>query len=181
LGNVVADAYLAATKHAGAELALVNPGGLRADLPGGDVTYGDAFAANPFGNALVMMTLTGEQLLEALEQQWQPNKQRILGASEGLTYAWHEPQGAGPRVVPGSVLLNGEPLDPKRSYRVTVTSFLATGGDGFSAFTRGAEPDGGPQDLDALVGYLRANSPLPRPRLDRIRRLPDTRAANGAG
>jgi len=178
LGNVVADAFLAATEAEGAQLAFVNPGGLRADLPAGDVTYGDAFAASPFGNSLVMMNLTGAQILEALEQQWQPKKQRILGASAGLRYVWRE--GApGAHVVPGSVTLHGVPLEPSRTYRVTVNSFLSTGGDGFSAFTRGSELGGGPQDLDALVQYLRSNSPLPRAQLGRIRRDEAPRTARG--
>jgi len=172
LGNVVADAFLAATRDpdaGGAVVALVNPGGLRADLPAGQVDYGAAFSSSPFGNSLVTLTLTGAQLREALEQQWSEQKQRILGASESLRYAWRPDRPLGRRVVPESITIDGEPLRDEASYRVTVNSFLAAGGDGFVAFTRGTEVSGGPQDLDALVDYLAANSPLTPPPLERVR------------
>lgn len=174
LGNVVADAFLQATRapdDGGAQLALVNPGGLRADLGAGEVTYGMAFATSPFGNALITVTLNGAQLLEALEAQWQPNKQRILGTSANVRYAWSESAALGSRVVPGSLTIDGVPVRPETRYRVAINSFLSTGGDGFSVFTRGTEPVGGPQDLEALVQFLQAHRPLHPPALDRVRKL----------
>ena len=175
LGDVVADAHLAATRDARAVVAFTNPGGLRADLPAGTVTFGDVFTAQPFGNTLVSMTLTGAQILEALEQQWTGSRPRVLQLSAGLRYSWSESAPPGARVVPGSVRIDGRPLDLAGRYRVTVNSFLAAGGDGFEAFTRGTERVGGAADAAALVEYLRPSlggSPLSPPGGGRIAKVP---------
>ncbi|MCI0672790.1 MAG: bifunctional metallophosphatase/5'-nucleotidase [Myxococcaceae bacterium] len=182
LGNVMADAQLAATQAealGGAELALVNPGGIRADLPAGDVTYGAAFTTTPFGNNLVTLTLTGAQLRAVLEQQWEVTPPRILATSSGLTYSWSPSAPRGRKVDPASLALNGRPVDAHARYRVTVNSFLAAGGDGFSVLTEGKEQRGGPLDIDALVAYLKARSPLEPPALGRIRLQPQGRASLG--
>jgi 5'-nucleotidase len=126
LGDVIADAQLAATAPAelgGAQLALMNAGGIRADLDAGPVTYGEAFTVQPFGNSLVTMTLTGAQLDAVLEQQFTG-------------------------------------VDPAASYRVTVNNFLADGGDNYTALRQGVNRLGGDVDLDALVRYFEANSPI---------------------
>jgi len=175
LGDVVADAHLAATRDARAGLAFTNPGGLRADLPAGTVTFGDVFSAQPFGNTLVTVTMTGAQLLEALEQQWKGSRARILQLSANVRYSWSESAAVGARVVPGSVRVDGRPLDPGGRYRVTVNSFLAAGGDGFEVFTRGTERVGGPPDADALVQYLRPSlngTPMAPPGGGRIAKVP---------
>lgn len=179
-GRLIADAQLAATrgKAAGAaQIAFMNPGGIRAGLPlrapHGVVTYGDAFAMQPFGNSLVTMTLSGAQLAALLEQQWTgPNRERarILQPSAGFAYAWDSGAPAGARVVPGSLQLEGRPIEPQAVYRVTVNSFLADGGDGFTVLIEGEGRLGGPQDLDALIAWLRAGSPVapdPVPRVER--------------
>jgi 5'-nucleotidase len=175
LGDLVADAHLAATRDAHPIVAFTNPGGLRADLPAGAVTYGDVFSAQPFGNTLVTVTLTGAQLLEVLEQQWMGSRPRILQPSANLHYSWSESAALGARVVPGSVRIDGRPVEATGRYRVTVNSFLAAGGDGFEAFTRGAERVGGPPDADALVDYLRpslSGTPMAVPTAGRIARVP---------
>jgi len=187
LGDVIADAQLAATSSAGTGAALVafmNPGGIRADLPfaaagktDGNVTYGEAFTVQPFGNSLVTLTLTGAQIYAVLEQQWgvaQPFP-RVLQVSSGFTYTHNFPlplnanltaaQGAtfiasvrgNSYVVPGSVMINGVPVDGATSYRVTVNSFLADGGDTFTALIGGTNRLGGAVDTDALEAYLAAN------------------------
>jgi 5'-nucleotidase len=179
-GRLVADAQLAATRGAadgGARLALMNPGGVRAELrprgTDGVVSYGDAFAMQPFGNSLVTMSLSGAQLLALLEQQWigvNRERPRLLQPSAGFEYAWNPNAPPGARVVPGSARLDGEPLVPERLYRVTVNSFLADGGDGFSVLAEGRERLGGVQDLDALLAWLRVRSPLAPDAVSRIRR-----------
>ncbi len=177
LGRVIADAQLAATQapaDGGAQLALMNPGGVRAALTGdagGQVRYEDLFAVQPFYNNLVTLTLTGAQLLAVLEQQWidQP-KPRILQVSRGLGYAWDANRPVGERVVPGSLTLDGQPIDPARRYRVTVNSFLAAGGDGFGAFKQGTEVRTGAMDIDAFEAYFQTGAPVSAGAA-RIRRL----------
>ena len=152
LGNLVADAQRAAT---GADVALMNPGGLRADLDEGPATWGELFAVQPFGNVLVTVELTGAELLAALEPQGPPDGLRVLHGS-GITSSWDRAAPAGRRVIAAEV--GGVPVDPLRTYRVTINSFLAAGGDDVSAFARGRRPVGGPLDLDALVAHLQSQT-----------------------
>ncbi len=174
LGDVIADGQLAATSGSGvggAQIALMNPGGIRADLPAGDVTYNAAFTVQPFGNSLVTMTLTGAQIEQVLEQQVWPttdDEGTVLQVSAGFRYSWSAARPAGDRVDPASISLNGVPVSPTGRYRVTVNSFLADGGDDFTVLRQGTERLGGDVDLDAFEAYVRARSPVaPGPR-DRI-------------
>ncbi len=184
LGDVIADAQLAATAPAGfgeAVVAFMNPGGIRADLlfapsgseAPGEVTYGEAFEVQPFGNSLVTMTLTGAQIETLLEQQWlgQPFP-RILQPSVGFTYEWSASAPNGSRVDPASIKINGVVVDPAASYRVTVNSFLADGGDNFSVLVQGTNRLGGDLDLDALEAYFAVNSPVPPGPQNRIVQIP---------
>ena len=129
------------------------------------MSYGDIFAAQPFRNQLVTMTLTGKQIKDALEQQWNdPKRPRILHVSEGFQYSWDGSKPNGERIVAGRMMLNGQPVDPAASYRVTVNNYLAVGGDGFVAFTEGTAQQVGVYDVDALYAYFGANSPVtPQP------------------
>ena len=187
LGDVIADAQLAATASpttGNAVIAFMNPGGIRADIPfaaagktDGNVTYGEAFTTQPFGNSLVTMTLTGAQIYAALEQQWgtaQPFP-RILQVSNGFAYSHTFPlpldrnlnatEGVtfttsvrgNSYVVPNSVTLDGVPVDTAATYRVTVNSFMADGGDTFTALIGGTNRLGGAVDTDALEAYFAAN------------------------
>jgi 5'-nucleotidase len=167
LGDIIADAQLAATqaeKTGAAQIAFTNPGGIRADIvkrDKGEVTYADVFAAQPFRNQLVTMTLTGKQIRSALEQQWaDPKRPRILQVSKGFSFAWDGAKGDGERIVAGRMMLNGTPIDPEARYRVTVNNYLSVGGDGFTAFTEGADQLTGAYDVDALYDYFRSNSPI---------------------
>lgn len=180
LGRLIADAQLAATRDNGARIALTNPGGIRGDLiPHGDdgaVSFGDIFTVQPFGNALVTLTLTGAQLRTLLEMQWsrRSERARFLQPSRGFSYAWSDQRPWGQRIDPGSMRIEGEPIEPDRDYRVTVNSFLAAGGDGFITLRDGREPIGGPLDVDALADFLRAQSgtkPLAPDSRARIRRI----------
>jgi len=173
LGNVIADAQLAATKDAGAQVAFINPGGIRAELDAGDVTYGEVFSVQPFGNNLVTLTLTGAQLRTLLEQQWPEGggPSRVLAPSRGFSYTWKASAPVGQRVDPASLRLQGKPVDPQGRYRVTVNSFLASGGDGLRVFTEGTERRGGMVDADALEAWLKAHSPLTPPETNRVTRV----------
>jgi 5'-nucleotidase len=169
--DLVADSMLAATKDAatgGAQLALVNATGLRVDLPGGDVRYKDAFAMMPFGNNLVVMTLTGAQLKTVLEQQYAvppgPKKElpAALAPSAGFTYAVDIRKPAGDRVA--DMRLDGTAIDPAGRYRVVVNNYMASGGDGLSGFTAGTGvTDTGIIDLDALVAWIAKGQTPPVP------------------
>lgn len=168
LGDLVADAHRAAVP--GAQIAFTNRGGLRADLPAGQVTWGSLFAAQPFGNELVAMTLTGTQLLALLEQQWAGSRAEVMSVS-GLTYGWSASEEYGSRVA--DVRVGGAPLERGKSYRVVVNSFLAGGGDGFRVLTQGSDRVLAGNDLDALVAYLGSlPQPVGAPRGSRIRALP---------
>jgi 5'-nucleotidase len=177
LGDIVADAQLAATISAakgGAVVAFTNPGGLRADLAAKDngvVTYADVFASQPFRNQLVTLTLAGSQIKAMLEQQWlDPRRPRILQVSKGFSYAWDDRKPFGERVIASSMLLNGAPVDPDKTYRLTVNNYLSTGGDGFTALTEGTSQQFGAYDADALYAYFQANSPISPAPADRIKR-----------
>lgn len=182
LGDVIADAQLAATADpafGGAVVAFMNPGGIRADFTyaqsgsegDGSVTYGEAFTVQPFGNSLVTMTLSGQQIDTLLETQWGAAG-RILQVSQGFTYEWSNSAPAGSKVDIGSIKINGVPIDANASYRVTVNSFLADGGDRFAILTEGTDRLGGEVDLDALVTYFEANSPIAPGPQDRIIMIP---------
>ncbi|MEE6268743.1 bifunctional metallophosphatase/5'-nucleotidase [Streptomyces diastatochromogenes] len=186
LGDLIADAQLAATQDpgkGGAQLALMNPGGIRSDLAykasGGEgdgvVTYAEAFTVQPFTNMTNVVDLTGAQLLAALQQQVSgPNEAspKILQISHGLTYTLDMTKTGAARVVADSVKLDGAALDPAKTYRVAMNEFLAGGGDGFPALKQGTNKYVGPSDLDALTAYLTAHStptsPLAPPAADRI-------------
>ena len=163
LGDVIADAQLAATRSAGtgaAVVAFMNPGGIRADLPfnaGGQVTYGDAFTVQPFGNSLVTLTLTGAQIKTMLETQFanclgQTTFDRILQVSAGFSYTWTAANACGSKV--SNIAIGGVPVNPASSYRVTVNSFLADGGDAFAVLAQGTQRLGGAVDTDAFEAYL---------------------------
>jgi 5'-nucleotidase len=174
IGQVIADAQLAATAGAGAQIALMNPGGIRAALArpeDGLLRYEDLFTVQPFYNNLVTLTLSGAQLLQALEQQWlgQPMP-RILQVSNGFSYQWDANRAPGERVLPESLRLNGQPLAMAGRYRVTVNSFLAAGGDNFSVFKQGSEVTTGMMDIDALEQFVKSHPELRAGTLDRIER-----------
>jgi 5'-nucleotidase len=178
LGDIIADAYVAATRDAangGAVAAFANPGGIRTDIAmkeDGAVSYGDVFACQPYRNELVTVTLTGAQIKATLEQQWlDPNKPRILQVSKGFSYAWDASKPVGERVIAASLKLDGEAIDAVKTYRVTVNNFLLLGGDGFTVLKGGTAPQFGIYDADALFAYFQANSPLAPAPPERIARV----------
>ena len=176
LGQVIADAQLAATRAVGAQLALMNPGGIRASLPmpaDGLLRYEDLFTVQPFYNNLVTMTLTGAELRQLLEQQWSgPGAGgRVMQVSRGFSYAWDASRPAGQRVVAGSLRLDGQPLDEQAPVRLTVNSFMAGGGDGFGVLRQGRDRVTGMMDIDALEAFVKSNPTLAPGPLDRIRRM----------
>ncbi|MFF7443658.1 bifunctional metallophosphatase/5'-nucleotidase [Streptomyces sp. NPDC008122] len=186
LGDVIADAQLEGLSPAdkgGAQLALMNPGGIRADLVykqsgaegDGVVTYGESFTVQPFTNMMNVVDLTGANLIAALKQQVSGsnlNSIKILQVSKGLTYTLDMTKTGADRVVDGTIKLNGEAIDPAKTYRVAMNEFLAGGGDGFAALATGTNKLVGASDLDVFNAYLAGHSsaanPLPVPAADRI-------------
>jgi 5'-nucleotidase len=187
LGDVIADAQLDATNDPGfgdAAVAFMNPGGIRADLTylggpagegDGNVTYGEMFTVQPFGNSMVTMTLTGAQIETLLEQQFAPctfTSNRILQVSIGFSYTWQASGGSCDKVDPTTIKINGVTVAPGNSYRVTVNSFLADGGDSFPVLPLGTNRLGGEVDTDSLERYIATNSPVPPGPQNRITRVP---------
>ena len=167
LGDVIADAQLFATADAangGAVIAFMNPGGIRTDLNyassaagegDGKVTYGESFAVQPFGNNLTTISMTGAQIKVALEQQFDNpavGQSRILQVSNGFTYSWSLSAPVGSKI--SNMMLNGVAISDTSTYRVTVNSFLADGGDNFFVFKDGTDRLGGAVDTDALEKYF---------------------------
>ena len=183
LTNLIADAQLAATADpadGGAQVAFMNPGGVRANLTAGqvsggeaagEVTYGEAFAVQPFGNLLVTMDLTGEQIERVLEAQAIEDRTRpvlILGVSEGFSFSYDASAPFGDRIDPASITLDGVTIAPDQVVRIVTNGFLADGGDQFDAFAEGTNRRGGGDDLSALVDFLEAGSPLSPTPTDRV-------------
>ncbi|MFG3528619.1 bifunctional metallophosphatase/5'-nucleotidase [Streptomyces sp. NPDC047917] len=186
LGDLIADAQLeglAPADKGGAVVAFMNPGGIRADLVhkasgaegDGVVTYGESFTVQPFTNMMNVVDLTGAQLVQALQQQVSGSNEaspKILQVSKGLTYTLDMTKTGAARVVTDTIKLNGEAIDPAKTYRVAMNEFLAGGGDGFAALGEGTNKLVGASDLDMFNAYLAAHStaetPLAPPAADRI-------------
>jgi 5'-nucleotidase len=142
--------------------------------PDGSITFGQIYAAQPFGNTMVVRSFTGRQVKAILEQQWASGTNsletpNVLLPSAGFTYGYDLSRPEGQRIVDPS--LNGEPLQDERVYKVTMNSFLASGGDNFTLFKEGSNPIGGPLDLDVLESYFAGNPNLSPPTTGRIRNL----------
>jgi 5'-nucleotidase len=190
-GNLIADAQLAATSSpetGSAVAAFMNPGGVRSDFVfaqsgtegDGNVTYGEAFTVQPFGNSLVTMTLTGAQVLEMLKSQWcGANSTRVLLPSSTVGYTYDLSDAAAIVGRPCESVANpvtgltidGQPVDAAANYRITVNSFLADGGDSFPVLRQGTDRLGGAVDTDALEAYIAPSlegTPIAPPALDRI-------------
>ncbi|MGI5347546.1 bifunctional metallophosphatase/5'-nucleotidase [Streptomyces sp. CA-250714] len=183
LGDLITDAQVAATREAGAELALLNWGGVRSDLTyrasgkegDGVVTYGEAFQAQPFDNPLVTMTLSGKQLLAVLRQQFSGDNEgypQVLQISDELRFDADMARKGADRLLADTVRVNGKPVDESRGYRVTVNDFLSQGGNGFSVLKEGTDQKSVTRDLAAFTDYLKSHSspekPIAPPKADRI-------------
>jgi 5'-nucleotidase len=184
LGDVIADAQLEASASDGAQIAFMNPGGIRADLvysqisggeQPGEVTYGEAFTVQPFNNLVATEDLTGAQIKTVLEQQFcnatltASRTNVILQPSAGFTYSWDSTQACGNKT--SSLMLNGVPIGSSTTYRVTMNNFLADGGDGFPEFTHGTNRVTRGFDVDAFADYLGVHAPVapgPRNRITKI-------------
>ena len=166
-GNLIADAQLAASREAGAQVAFINSGGVRTDLvpaADGSVSFGQIFAMQPFGNNLVVKTLTGAQLKALLEQQFASGtntaeRPNMLMPSRNFFFAYDLARPAGERIV--AMRLDGKPIDPASRYRVSVNNFMASGGDNFTVLAQGSEAVDAGLDLDALEAWLRPGAEVP--------------------
>lgn len=158
LGNLIADAQLGATRKAGAQIAFMNPFGIRAPIApaaDGSVTFGQIYATQPFNNELATFTLNGAELKAVLEQSFADSgPEQFLTPSAGFSYTVDRKASPGSRV--SAMTLDGRPIDPAKDYRVTVSTFLAKGGDGFSAFAKQRDAMLGATDIDALEAWIKA-------------------------
>jgi 5'-nucleotidase len=182
IGNLVAEAQLEGMQEEQfgfPTIAFMNPGGVRTNILAGDVTYAELFNVQPFGNTVNTITLTGADIDDVLEQQYQqdpdlvapntttgdpgsngpldagPRGTRLtLGTNEGFTWSYDLTKPYGDRVPDDSIKLDGATIVSTASYRVVANSFLVGGGDTFTAFTKGTAPTTGPVDVDLLVEYF---------------------------
>jgi 5'-nucleotidase len=179
LGDVIADTQLYSARQEGAIVAFMNPGGIRTDLiykasqseGAGNVTYGEAFSVQPFSNSIFAVNLTGSQIDELLEEQFDnpsPGINSILQVSRGFNYTWNRSAPSGQKVDINSIKINGKSIDPKESYRVAANGYLADGGDNFTVFSAGKNRVCGVGDVDAFIGYFQAFSPVSPGQIDRI-------------
>ncbi|MFC6659003.1 5'-nucleotidase C-terminal domain-containing protein [Deinococcus multiflagellatus] len=173
LGDVIADALLAAGKanDASVQIGIMNPGGIRADLPDSTqikpnnaVNFGDVFAVNPFGNTTTILSLTGQQIDDLLEQQFSganATSVKLLQVSEGFSYKYSQSAPAGSKINIADITLNGTPISPTATYRIATNNFLAGGGDNFLAFKSATNVVQLPglADTDVLSNYLKAKGP----------------------
>ena len=178
LGDVIADAELAAGRPLGAQIAFMNEGGIRADLVSASITYNDVFLVQPFGNTLLVMTVDGRTLKDLLERQFdnpRPGARRILQVSSGFSYRYTANAPAGQHVDAASMMLDGRHIELGDHLRIVASDFLYTGGDGMSEFSRSTDIVSVGPDVDALANYVRAHSPLTAPTPNRITRIDASR------
>jgi len=155
LGDLVADCQRAAMH---ADIAFITTGSLRADITEGNVTWGDLYSVQPFSSTVLSMTLTGDQVRDVLERQWQTPLPPHNLAVSGLSYTFDDGKPAGSKII--EIRVNGTPMDPNANYTAAMVDYLATGGDGYTVFTEGTDVVSGPFDVDALVAYMGS---LPEP------------------
>ena len=175
LGDVIADAQLTAmapTSRGGAVVAFMNAGGIRADLVAtsprpaarpGEVTYGELFNVQPFGNVMTVLTMTGDMIERLLEQQFDnpaPGERSVLQVSNGFSYRYTQNAPAGHRVDPASLMIGERRIAPTDRLRVAASDFLVAGGNGFTIFKEGTDKVAGDADIEALVAYVRTHSPV---------------------
>ena len=174
LGNLVAEAWLWAMNQpgrTGADIGIMNPGGLRSDLfyeptgaeGPGEVTYAEAYSINPFANTLQTIDITGAQFKTLLEQQWQPEGASRpflkLGLSDNVRYTYDADAPVGEKIT--GIWFNGEPMSPSDTFTVAAGSFLIAGGDNFTVLTEGTNSrDSGQIDSDAFINFLIQNAPV---------------------
>jgi len=179
LGDVIADTQLYSTKDVGAVVAFMNIGGVRtsliykasADEGEGNVTYGEAFSVQPFDNSIYTLNLTGRQIDELLEEQFNHSDDEddsILQVSNGFLYTWNRSAPKGRKVDINSIKINGRTIDPQESYCIAANGFLADGGDHFSVFKAGVNRVYRIGDLEAFLKYFKAFSPVSPGQMDRI-------------
>jgi 5'-nucleotidase len=154
MGDFIADAQ---RWKMGTQVAFMNPGGIRADLTSGSVTWGQLFTIQPFNNYMVTMKMSGQQIKDVLEDQWRgtnASSPRVMQVS-GITYTYSTGAAAGSKIDPTRVSIGGAPLSLTTTYTVTCNNYMAGGGDGYLTFKSGANQTYGPVDIDALVDYVK--------------------------
>jgi 5'-nucleotidase len=172
LGDIIADGMLEAARGAAGrvDFAFTNVGGIRSDLvpsgPSGTITFSDLFNVLPFGNIVVVKTLTGDAIARMLEQQ---TPIRVLQVSSNVGYAWDPIKPQGSRVNHASIQIDGKPLVPTERYRVATVDFVWNGGDEFTVATEGVDPVAVGTDVDVFLAYVSKHSPVRPGSQERIR------------
>ena len=155
LGDIIVNAQREAV---GADLAFTTPSWVRGDIQSGPVAWGELFRVQPFGNRLMKLVLTGQQIVELLNQQWTPDDHPRVMHVSGISYRWDAHRAPADRVV--EVLRDGKPILPTKQYVVVLNEYLAEGGDAFTLLQKVPHHATGLLDVDALERYVKKHSPL---------------------
>ena len=171
VGNLVIDAMMA--KAPDAVVGLQNSGGLRADLPQGNLRYGDVITTFPFNNELVEMDLTGKDLINLMTHATNLTN-GVLQVSKSVHVEYDSKKPLGNRII--NFTINNQAVVPDKTYRVVTHSFCATGGDGFDAFLKGTniKTINSTTSAESIIDYVKAHNPLVP---DLERRVVDVSAA----
>ncbi len=167
LGDLIADAQREAV---GADLAFTTPSWVRGNIEMGAVAWGDLFRVQPFGNRLMQITLTGQQVVDLLNQQWAvEDHPRILHVS-GVSYRWDPHRAPNDRIL--EVIRDGKPIERDKKYSVALNEYLAQGGDAFVLLQNVPRRPTGLLDIDALERYVKKHSPIRAKGEKRIEKIP---------
>lgn len=168
MGYVVIDSQVEFLKDKGVVAGFMNPGGVRRNLPAGPVNYGDLIEVQPFTNTLVIVEMTGAEVKALLEQG--AGVSRTLIPSAGTSFTINSKAAEGKRIE--DLQIAGSPVDLAKSYKIVVNSFMAGGGDGLVLLKESTKKtDTGFIDVDALVAYFKANSPVAPKVVNRVKRV----------
>ena len=163
LNHLIAEARRASMEEFTGEpvdVGFMNAGGVRAELPAGPVTYEDIYTIQPFGNEVSYATLSGQAIIDTIENQWKdPAESRprlALGLSDNVSYVYDPTAPRGERVL--DVTVDGGSIDPAADYRVAASTFLFEGGDGLIPVEQVRDRvNVGYMDVQAFIDHLEAN------------------------
>ncbi|MGC6767023.1 bifunctional metallophosphatase/5'-nucleotidase [Enterococcus sp. LJL51] len=168
LGNLITDGQVAMAKAQGIDVdfAMTNNGGIRADLivgENGEITWGSAQAVQPFGNIMQIVEMTGAQIEQVLNEQYDQEEKYFLQIS-GLFYTYEKTADAAqPFKVKTMVDAKGNELKSEQTYRVVINDFLLGGGDGFAGFTQAKLVDAMQPDTETFIGYIEMKEAVGEP------------------
>ncbi len=158
MGNLIADSMVETTRRAGAQIGLMNSGGIRANFEAGKITVESVLTVQPFGNTLFLVDISGAELKQCLEIALE--RGGYVHVSSDLKYRFDPKRAVGDRVT--KLLYQGKPLAPDAILRAVTNNFMARGGDFMDPLKNANRYrlDTGIVDADALMDYVKGKSPF---------------------